>query len=286
MNHLETLILQPDERSLTIHFSAIDTDNPDGISYAYKMENEVEWNYIGHNRVATFAGLKPGTYRLQLRSTNADGVWVDNIRTLEIIVKPRFFEAWYGQMLIFFGLIALLGAAVYTYLYIRRIKKEQFETLQAYLELVGKADSSNKVSDTSNMEQEVSVSEDTSVVTHLSPDDEAFMSRVVGFVEEHLSDSDVNINDMADAAAVSRSGLNRKMKALVGLTPADFMREARIKRACQLLLSSDRSVAEIAYSCGFTDPKYFTKCFRSSIGTTPTEYRSRACNIFQSYPFS
>ena len=101
------------------------------------------------------------------------------------------------------------------------------------------------------------------------------MSRVMTFVEAHLGDADVNIGDMAEAAATSKSGLNRKMKSLTGLTPADFMREARIKRACQLLKSSETAVADIAYQCGFTDPKYFSKCFRNTLGCSPSEYRLR-----------
>ena len=281
VNHLEAITLDSDERSLIIHFAAIDTDNPDGIVYAFKMEEDPEWNYIGHSRSASFAGLKPGTYHLLLRSTNADGVWVDNIRTLEIIVKPTFFEAWYGQLLILLGFIGIIGAVIYTYLYIRRIKREQKETLRAYLELIGRSSQrpqSDANEELGNDKEDDGEAESIINNVHLSPDDEAFMSRIVAFVEQNIGDSDASVNDMAEAAAVSRSGLNRKMKALVGLTPADFLREARIKRACQLLRSSDRSVSDIAFACGFGDPKYFTKCFRSSVGIVPTEYRSQEKN--------
>lgn len=273
VNHLERIVLQPCERSLIVHFAAIDTDDPKGINYAFKMEDDVEWNYIGHNRSASFAGLEPGTYHLQLRSTNADGVWVDNVRTLEIIVKPRFFEAWYGQSLLLLILLGFIGAAVYVYLYIRRIRREQQATLQAYLEFIGR--------DAQSPADDVVVShaldaEETKPSPYLSKEDEAFMARVMQFVESHIGDADANVNDMAAATATSRSGLNRKMKALVGLTPADFLREARIKKACQLLCETSRPVSEVAYSCGFTDPKYFAKCFRTSVGKAPTEYRSHS----------
>ena len=83
----------------------------------------------------------------------------------------------------------------------------------------------------------------------------------------------MNINDMASAAATSRSGLNRKMKELMGITPADFMREARMKKACKMLKETDESITEIAFSCGFSDAKYFSKCFKASIGVSPTDYR-------------
>ena len=52
-------------------------------------------------------------------------------------------------------------------------------------------------------------------------------------------------------------------------------REARIKRACQLLQQTDKNIAEVAYACGFTDPKYFSRSFKQSTGLSPTEYREK-----------
>ena len=54
----------------------------------------------------------------------------------------------------------------------------------------------------------------------------------------------------------------------------DFIQKARIKHACQLLKNTDMTTKEVAFACGFSDPKYFAKCFKSEIGKTPTEYRS------------
>jgi AraC-like DNA-binding protein len=100
--------------------------------------------------------------------------------------------------------------------------------------------------------------------------------RVMQFVEENLSNSDANVGDMAAAAAVSRSGLQRKLKQAMGITPQDLLREARIKRACQLLRQTDKTVAEVAYACGFSDPKYFSRSFKQSTGLSPTEYKTQA----------
>ena len=81
------------------------------------------------------------------------------------------------------------------------------------------------------------------------------------FIEEHIGDPDINIGDMAEATATSRSGLNRKMKSLLGVTPLDFIRSARIRKACGML-EEGMSVNDVAYGCGFSDPKYFGKCLR------------------------
>jgi transcriptional regulator GlxA family with amidase domain len=191
-------------------------------------------------------------------------MWADNIRTLTIEVKPTFWEAWYGQLLILLMTIAVVAIIFHTYLYIKKLKRQQRETLEAYLTLLN-----------TQPQTAPAVPSAQAPATQLNTEDEAFMSRVMTFVEAHLGDADVNIGDMAEAAATSKSGLNRKMKSLTGLTPADFMREARIKRACQLLKSSETAVADIAYQCGFTDPKYFSKCFRNTLGCSPSEYRLR-----------
>jgi len=58
----------------------------------------------------------------------------------------------------------------------------------------------------------------------------------------------------------------------LGVTPLDFIREARIRKACQLLKEGG-TVNDVAYKCGFSDPKYFSKCFRQTMGISPTEYR-------------
>ena len=108
----------------------------------------------------------------------------------------------------------------------------------------------------------------------MKPEDEAFMQQAIRFIEQHIGDPDINIGDMAEATATSRSGLNRKMKSLLGVTPLDFIREARIRKAC-LMLKTGVSVNEVAYKCGYSDPKYFGRCFKSETGMTPTEFKAK-----------
>lgn len=251
----DTIILQPHERNVSIHFAALDFSAAERISYAFRLSNDEHWHYIGHDRSATLLDLKPGTYLLEVRSTNADGEWLDNIRTLTIIVTPTFWEAWYGQLLIILLCVAVLAAILYTYLYIRRIKRQHHETLEAYLALI----------------------ENTSVPSHQSPPTpelDPMLKRVMQFIEENISDSDIGVGDMAAAAAVSRSGLQRKLKQTMGITPQELLSEARIKRACQLLRETNKPVAEIAYACGFNDPKYFSRCFKQSTGKSPSEFKN------------
>ena len=116
------------------------------------------------------------------------------------------------------------------------------------------------------------------LMPRMTPEDKAFMQRLVNFVKENMGDSSIGVQDMAEAAAMSRSSLNRKMHTLLGVTPADFLREARMKRACELLRTTGRTTSDIAYACGFSDPKYFSKTFKKKVGVTPTEYREQHLN--------
>ena len=99
------------------------------------------------------------------------------------------------------------------------------------------------------------------------------MARVMKFVEENMAESEASVDDMASATAKSVSGLNRKMKSLFGVTPAEFLRSARLEHAGKLLKGSDLPIVEVARMCGFSDPKYFGKCFRQKYGVSPSAYK-------------
>ena len=270
VNLLDTLILSPSERNVTIHFSALDYGERDDIRYAFQMEGkDKSWNNLGKNHSATFLDLRPGTHTLRLRSTNSDGIWVDNIRTLTIIVKPTFWETAWAKLLYILLIALIVYAVLRTYRHITELNKKQKETHEAYLALLN-AKHTERLDESEQQREPISQPK-------IKPEDDAFMQRAMKFIEEHIGDPNINIGDMAEATATSRSGLNRKMKSLLGVTPLDFIREARIRKACKML-ADGWAVNDVAYACGFSDPKYFGKCFKAEIGKTPTEYKAENMN--------
>lgn len=269
---LDTLRLASHERSVTIQFAALDYVDPQVINYQYRLDTDSpgQWVNLGQTHSISLPDLAPGTYRLSLRSTNAEGMWTDNIRTLTIIAEPAFWETIWFRLLMWFVVLAVIGAIVYTILYIRAINRRQHETLAKYLALLEERE--NERNAVAADEQRLPDSE----VAAQGAEEEPFMQRVLAFVEQNLGNSGADIGQMAEACAVSRSVLQRKMKQMMGVTPVDFLREARLKRACQMLRSSDLTVSEVAYRCGFSDPKYFSRCFKQSVGQSPTEYKGQA----------
>lgn len=268
VNSCDTIVLLPGHRSVTVYFAALDYSDADKIEYEFMFGSEVKkWNHIRKNRSATFLDLHPGTYVLKIRSTNSDGAWVDNERMLTIIVKPTFWETRIAFFMYIFIVIGIIGAIFRTCTYIRHIKRQQKETLEAYLSLL---DSKPERIVEDKHEDDGLMSK-----AKIKAEDDVFMKRIITFIDERLSDDSIGIGDMADAAATSRSGLNRKMKSMLGVTPLDFLRQARIQKACQLLKRANVQVNDVAYECGFSDPNYFGKSFKSIIGMTPSEYKAQ-----------
>ncbi len=99
------------------------------------------------------------------------------------------------------------------------------------------------------------------------------MQKVVEFVNANIDNAEAGVDEMAAHTATSRSSLNRRMKSLFGVTPADFIRESRLKRAAVLLAETDRSITDIALECGFADINYFGKCFKASRKVSPSAFR-------------
>ena len=108
----------------------------------------------------------------------------------------------------------------------------------------------------------------------LSANDKLFMDRLIEFIEDNLDNGDLMIADLAQELGMSRSVFFNKLKTLIGLSPVEFLREMRIKKAAQLILADEGNMAQIAYQVGFNDSHYFSKCFKQVYGVTPTEYKS------------
>jgi AraC-like DNA-binding protein len=98
-----------------------------------------------------------------------------------------------------------------------------------------------------------------------------FLARFKEVVEARMSDSEVSVEDLAADMNLSRVQLYRKIKAITDSSPVELLRTARLKRAYQLLVTTDKNISEVAYDVGFTAPSYFTKCFKDEFGISPSD---------------
>lgn len=102
---------------------------------------------------------------------------------------------------------------------------------------------------------------------------EQFILKALKIVESNLDESSFNATGLANEVNLSESQLYRKLKAISGKSTAIFIRTVRLKKAKELLISSNLSVSEIAYEVGFNDPAWFSRVFKDEFGISPTEAR-------------
>jgi len=103
---------------------------------------------------------------------------------------------------------------------------------------------------------------------------EIFLQKIMEALGKKFQDEQYDLHGLCVDVGISRAQLHRKFIALTGKSTTDFIRHYRIKKAKELLISSDISISEIAYHVGFKDPNYFTKSFIKENGITPSNFRS------------
>lgn len=125
LDDTKELVLSHKENIFAIQYAALDYTNPQNIQYAYILEGfEHQWTYADRLRNATYTNLPKGHYTFKVRSTNSDGVWVDNTRFLDIVVLPSFWETPLAYFLYVLFILLVIFVAVYILFTIYRLKHE------------------------------------------------------------------------------------------------------------------------------------------------------------------
>ena len=106
----------------------------------------------------------------------------------------------------------------------------------------------------------------------LSSPDEKFVQDALAITEKNISNADFSVEELSRALLMSRVAVYKRLFALTGKTPIEFIRAVRLQRAAQLLEQSNMTVAEVAYETGFNNPKYFSKYFKVHYGVLPSAY--------------
>lgn len=109
----------------------------------------------------------------------------------------------------------------------------------------------------------------------LSKIDSEFYARSIAVIDEGLGNPDLTVDDIAASMGLGRTQFYRKIKALTNYSPVEILRNRRLARARQLIISSEKTISEIGYEVGFSSPAYFGKCFRERYNETPSELRER-----------
>lgn len=104
--------------------------------------------------------------------------------------------------------------------------------------------------------------------------DESLINKAIEYVEENMSRSELSVEELSRSLGMSRVHLYKKLIAITGRSPIEFIRVIRLKRAAQLLHDKQQNVSDVAYAVGFNNPKYFSKYFKEEFGVLPSVYQS------------
>jgi DNA-binding response OmpR family regulator len=107
----------------------------------------------------------------------------------------------------------------------------------------------------------------------VSPIDKEFLHDLQAVIEENISDPDFSVEELSKKLYMGRTTLYRKIQALSGESPTDFIRSYRLKRGAELLKKNFGSVLEVAFEVGFSSANYFTKCFKKKFHQLPTTFK-------------
>lgn len=102
--------------------------------------------------------------------------------------------------------------------------------------------------------------------------DEELMKKVVKWLEDNVSDTEVTVDQLASFVGMGRTSMYNKIKGLTGKAPVELIQEFRLKKAIYYLKSGQFSMSEVSYKVGFSDPGYFSRTFKKHYGMSPMEY--------------
>ena len=114
--------------------------------------------------------------------------------------------------------------------------------------------------------------EKNKVEKELSEYDKKFMDEFNSAIDENLEKSELSIEEVAGFIKMSHDQLYRKVKALTGVSVNQYIRSFRLRKAAKMMCENKYSVTEVLYTVGFSNPSYFTKCFKKEFGVLPSEY--------------
>ena len=298
VSSLKELTLRSDEHDLQISFAALDYKSPASLRYAWRFDGDnSEWHHLGEAHSINLVDLAAGDYDLLIRSTNSDGVWVDNVRRLHIEVQPTFWKTKWAYVLYALMLVLSIIVPVYLFLLRSRIRLEQ--ALAEIVLLPSKTSVDERISELKTevneylpmsfyagylmtrirtlLERRRELQQQTLVQSSVQERqvesvELQFAKRALDIVTEHLDDTEWNVARFAEQMCLSPRVFYQKIKSATGLSPVEYIREVRLTHAERLISEGHYDVATVSYMVGFSDPKYFSRMFKARFGTTPHQY--------------
>ena len=282
ISQAKKLTMHENDKALTIEFSALNYGSERNGIYSYRMKGfEEEWIQLptGQHSIR-YTSLKGGTYTLEVKYSSALASQEETAQ-LEIEVIPYFWKRWW-----FVSGTAILLVVLAAYLYRWRMRqvREKARLQEAKKAMAPIVKALHESKDPKQLQQRIesilhiqkkyedSFSKSAEAdIEETEKKNKPFMDKVIHVLEENYQNSEFGVTELCEAMNMSRPLLSRHLNEEAGLPTTQFIRNYRLNIARRLLKESGgRNITEIAYSVGFNDPKYFTRCFTKLYGVSPS----------------
>jgi AraC-like DNA-binding protein/ligand-binding sensor domain-containing protein len=278
--------LSYDQNFLTFEFSAVNYQNPSQTYYRYQLENiDKDWQETSIGRQnenadafgilkTSYTNLPPGEYKLKVMASGSNRQWNGLVSELRITIHAPWWKTTTAYILFIAFFITMLCTGIYLYVYYTRKKLERSHKEDILLVRIRNLiDQCNYL----EAEKETYISKTNSPTTQTedsneNPADAAFLARALEQVEMNIDVPNYSVEQLSRDLCMDRTGLYRKLIALLDKSPSLFIRNIRLQRAADLILEGELSITEISEKVGFSSSSYLSKCFQEMYGCRPSEY--------------
>lgn len=285
------IVLAYDQNYVTFEFSAMDYFNSGRTCYRYRLEGmERQWNVVLPRQQekgvlqAAYTHLPPGHYTLFVQASDRPDVWTEKQQTaLRLLVLAPWWQTPMAYTLYIIGISLLLFFSFWIYRSRLRGEQERRQKeavlLQRIRDLIEQCDryEADRQAQQQENAADAAVADMEGVASSVSTEgmsepDARFLSHAIELVEKNLHIPGYSVEQLSRDLCMERTGLYRKLVALLDQSPSLFIRGIRLRRAAQLISEGRLSMAEIADCTGFSSSSYLSKCFQEMYGCRPSEY--------------
>ncbi|MDR1557973.1 MAG: helix-turn-helix domain-containing protein [Tannerellaceae bacterium] len=272
------LDIESDAYNIEISFSILDYWNAGQIRYAYKLSGvNKDWNYVTNgDNTAFYNRLNKGKYTFQVKATDENGLWSDHVAEITINRLPAWYETWWAYSIYFLFFVAIVWNILY--IYQQKVKQKNNRKIIDQVTHMKMHYSETYQGNANNFSTQNSASGIPSIEINRMETlslDEKLTFRALEVVEANLGNPDFDVPKLAEQLNMTRITLSRKIKAITGQTPLEFMRDIKMKHACRMLENPAMSVTEVITALGYSDHGHFTATFKNLFGITPSEYQKK-----------
>ena len=283
--------LSYDQNFITFEFSALNYQNPSQTYYRYQLEGiDNDWrettigtpnenaNSDGILKIS-YTNLPHGKYKLKVMASNNNRQWNGLVTELVITIDAPWWKTPIAYIVFIVLLISLIGTAIYTYIYYSRKKIERNHREEILLirvkNLIEQCEflQTEKENYLTQTNSDIVQSEEKN---NENAADNAFLAKALEYVEKNLDVSTYSVEQLSKDLCMDRTGLYRKLIALLDKSPSLFIRNIRLQKAAALILEGQLNISEITEKVGFSSSSYLSKCFQEMYGCRPSEYAEKA----------